>query len=80
MKQGTGNAREEMQAALRHSRAARLRRRIGWCDRELGELRLIGTRLTPEQARRGLEIRAQKSHLQMHLVQLDASTPLGVIA
>lgn len=77
MKQATGNAREEMQAALRHSRAARLRRRIGWCDRQLRDLKMLGTAVTPEEARRGLEIRAQKQSLQMHLVQMDAAQPLG---
>lgn len=49
-----GNARTEVESALRKSRASRLRRRVAWCDSEIA--RLLASELTEQTARRGLEL------------------------
>lgn len=71
MEQAAGNARAEMQTALRKSRAARLRRRIAYCDTHLAML-VNQASLTEEEARRGLVLMEQRRNMREHLARSEA--------
>lgn len=71
MEQAAGNARAEMQTALRKSRAARLRRRIAWCDGQIGLL-LNQTSISEYEARYGLVVIEQRRNMREHLARSEA--------